>query len=121
LSGDTLFVANDTTDTVGECNASTGAAINAKFITGPNPVGLALSGKTLFVAFANTDTVGEYNVGTGAAINAKFITDTQDGETLAVASVPEPSIWSMIAGGGAALLGILQLKRYRTCRSVLKS
>jgi hypothetical protein len=34
VSGNNLFVANETGNTVGEYNATTGAAINASFITG---------------------------------------------------------------------------------------
>jgi hypothetical protein len=54
---------------VGEYNATTGAAINANFITGLNyPTGLAVSGNILFVASRNRGTVEEYNATTGAAI-----------------------------------------------------
>ena len=64
---------------VGEYNATTGAVINANFITGLNgPVGLALSGNNLFVANFGGGTVGEYNATTGAAINANFITGLND-------------------------------------------
>ena len=47
---------------VGEYDATTGAAINANFIpTGLNfPSALALSGNNLFVANENINTVGEY-------------------------------------------------------------
>jgi DNA-binding beta-propeller fold protein YncE len=59
--GNTLFVANNRSGTVGEYNATTGAAINASFITGLNfPYGLAVFGDTLFVANNNGNTVGKY-------------------------------------------------------------
>jgi len=61
---------------VGKYNATTGAVINANFVTGlSQPQGLALSGNNLFVATNNNGgTVGEYNATTGATINANFIT-----------------------------------------------
>lgn len=65
---------------VGKYNASTGAAINASFITGlTDAEGLALLSNTLFVAsYGSTPngggTVGEYDATTGAVINANFIT-----------------------------------------------
>jgi len=74
LMGNDLFVANDGNNTVGEYDATTGATINASFITGLNfPIGLALSGNILFVGNSG-GTVGEYNATTGAAINASFVT-----------------------------------------------
>lgn len=58
---------------VGEYDVTTGAPINAGFITGlDSPVELAVTGNTLFVATGNR--VGKYNATTGKAINAKFIT-----------------------------------------------
>jgi hypothetical protein len=60
---------------VSEYDATTGAAINASFITGLMfPGGLAVSGNTLFVANELGTTVGKYDANTGAAINASFIT-----------------------------------------------
>ena len=46
-----LYVANADGETVGEYNATTGAAINANLITVPNePYAIALSGSTLYVS-----------------------------------------------------------------------
>jgi hypothetical protein len=60
---------------VGEYNASSGAVINANFITGlSNPLGLALSGNDLFVAVQDGLAVAEYNATSGASINASFVT-----------------------------------------------
>ena len=71
-------MANQINGTVGEYDATTGAAINASFITGLSfPWGLALSGNNLLVANSASNTVGEYNAATGAAINAIFITGLQ--------------------------------------------
>ncbi|MBV8277015.1 MAG: hypothetical protein JO170_17405 [Verrucomicrobia bacterium] len=68
-----LYVNNG--NAVGEYNATTGAVINANFITGLNkPTGIVLSGDNLFVANFGSGTVGEYDARTGAAINANLIT-----------------------------------------------
>jgi PEP-CTERM motif-containing protein len=118
LSGSNLFVSDNEGflgTTVGEYSATTGAAINANFITGLGaPTGLALSGNDLFVANFASGTVGEYNATTGAAINANFITGLSEPAGLLVASVPEPSTWSMIAIGGVALLAMLHRRKRRT-------
>jgi hypothetical protein len=117
LSGNDLFVgsyAGGSGTTVGEYDATTGHVINPSFITGLNgPAGLAVSGNTLFVANLTGGTVGEYDATTGAAINTNFITGLNEPAGLAVATVPEPSPWSMIAVGGVALLGIMLRKNHR--------
>jgi PKD domain len=70
-----LYVGQSPPGTVGEYNATSGAAINASFITGLNdPAAFAFSGNTLFVLDYNIGTVGEYSATTGAVINANFIT-----------------------------------------------
>src|SRR5271165_519116 len=70
-----LYV-SENSSTVGEYNATTGAAISSFTpITGLSiPEGIAVSGNNLFVAQEDNITVGEYNATTGAAINASFIT-----------------------------------------------
>ena len=74
-------------NTVGKYNATTGAVINANFITGLNyaPTALAVSGNILFVASGSygTGTVGEYDATTGAVINANFITGLSSSDGLA--------------------------------------
>jgi hypothetical protein len=100
--------------TVGEYDATTGAAINARLITGLNgPSDLALSGNALFVATFDPGTVGAFNATTGAVTNANFITGLAGPGALAASPVPEPLPWSMMAGCGAALLAIMLRKRYR--------
>jgi hypothetical protein len=84
LSGNNLFVVNGVTTvvtpgqanlcSVGEYDATTGAAINANLITVGSPWGIALSGNNLFVPSIAGGTVGEYNATTGATINPTFIT-----------------------------------------------
>ena len=72
---------------VGEYDATTGAAINASFITGlRNPFGLAVLGNTLFVANFSSGTVGKYDATTGAAISPSFITQLNEPAGLAVKS-----------------------------------
>jgi DNA-binding beta-propeller fold protein YncE len=55
-----LYVSQVLNGGVGKYNATTGAAINANFITGlSSPKGLALSGNNLFVTNFFSNTVGE--------------------------------------------------------------
>jgi DNA-binding beta-propeller fold protein YncE len=59
---------------VGEYDATTGAAINSALITGLNgPTGVALAGGSLYVANSFTGTIGKYNLD-GAPVNPAFIT-----------------------------------------------
>ena len=89
MNAQTLYVANGTGNTVGEYNATTGAAINATLITGlsgPNggPYGLAVASNSLYVTTANGTTVGQYNATTGAVTNASFVTGLNGTYGLAV-------------------------------------
>jgi hypothetical protein len=60
---------------VSEYDATTGALINANFVTGfLQPGLLALKGNILFVPDQDTGVLGTYNARTGAAINSSFIT-----------------------------------------------
>jgi hypothetical protein len=71
-----LVVANQL-GSVGEYDATTGAAINASFISTPTGHSLSLArdaNNHLFVGQIGTNPVGEYNATTGAMINANFIT-----------------------------------------------
>lgn len=91
VSGNDLFVAvNEFNKGAGagyisEYDATTGAQINANFITGLNqPEGIAISGNGFFVVNNGDDnnaagpltdgTVGEYDLTTGAAINSALVT-----------------------------------------------
>jgi sugar lactone lactonase YvrE len=111
VSGDNLFVANGGQNTVREYSITTGALINVITAGLSYPIALAVSGNNLYVSNATNGTVGKYDATTGAAINATFITGLPAPYGLAVASVPEPSPWSMVAVGGVALLGITLRKR----------
>jgi hypothetical protein len=88
-------------NTVGKYNATTGAAINANFITeggglfGPVLSGIALSGNNLFVELFSPDpssssTVIKYDATMGVAINADFITGL-NGPALLLAVGPTPT------------------------------
>jgi WD40 repeat protein len=75
-----LYVSSRTNGTVSEYNATTGAVINANFITGLTaPEGLLLLGDVLFVANFGSGSggwVGKYDATTGAAISQSFLTGT---------------------------------------------
>ena len=116
VSGSNLLVSNVGSGTVDEYSTTTGAANhNFTTITGLSyPANLAVSGDDLFVSNQLGGTVGEYDATTEDAINPNFVTGLDQPTGLAVASVPEPSPWSMIAVGGVALLGIMLRKRRRT-------
>jgi hypothetical protein len=119
-----LYVSNS--NAVGKYNATTGAPINANFITGLGaPVvefnlfvgGLALSGNNLFVAsggfFGSAARVGKYDATMGVAINANFITGTSgqlalsgDGTALFVVNsgnTPTSTVGKYNATTGAAI------------------
>ena len=70
-AGADLYVSGSST--IGEYNASTGAAINASLVSGLSEAfGIAVSGSDLFVSYGS-NTIGEYSASTGAAINASLV------------------------------------------------
>jgi hypothetical protein len=85
-----LYVAVYNSDAVGKYNTTTGAVINANFITGLyRPTGLAVSGNNLFVTSVGgpgsySGKVGKYDATTGAVINANFIAGLNNPTGLAV-------------------------------------
>ena len=112
LFGNDLFVANGgSANTVGEYNATTGAVINASFVTGLSaPVGLAVLGNRLLVANTSGNTVGAYGIPATAAFGnvptsstPSFLSTGLNGPDF-VAVVPEPSAWALLATGTAALV-----------------
>jgi hypothetical protein len=71
-----LFVTNGAGNSVGEYDATTGAAINEALITGLNdPLSIAIYGSDLFIVNGTTGVIGEYDATTGAPINPSLITD----------------------------------------------
>ncbi len=120
LSGNHLFVSSgqDLGTGVAEYDATTGAVINASFISGiQDPLGLAVVGNTLYVSQDNgtsgSSVISTYNATTGALIKANFITGLNGAGFIAVASVPEPPPWSMVAVGGVALVGMMHRRKHR--------
>ena len=71
-----LYVGSIGSQTIGEYDSNSGAAINANFITSgvTGPSGLLVSVNVLYVGNASTTTVGKFDATTGAAINTSFIT-----------------------------------------------
>jgi hypothetical protein len=134
ISGNNLYVVNNAAydgpyhqlsnvGSIGEYNATTGAAINASLV--PNlyqPVATVIVGNDLYVTsnpdvygqpgfFTNTTgVVGEYDATSGATINASLISGFQDPQGI-VYIAPEPGTWIMLAIGAAALLACGVRKR----------
>jgi hypothetical protein len=98
---------------VGEYDATTGAPLNANFITGLTGAwGLTISGNDLFVAEdrVSTGAVAEYDATTGAAINANLITGLNSPLYVAIpSSVPEPGTW--LFGAALAWVGLNSRRR----------
>jgi hypothetical protein len=83
VSGNDLFVTNTSLGTVGEYDATTGAAIDASFVAGlQHPFGIAVAGGDLFVTTQSG--IAEYDAATGAAINASLITGLNGPANIAI-------------------------------------
>ena len=94
---------------MGEYDATTGATLNAHFISMGlvGPGGLALDGNNhLFVTSDNINTVGEFDATTGATINPTFINgqglNGPQALVFVPAPVPEPGTLALV---GAAIAG----------------
>jgi hypothetical protein len=79
-----LFVADESAETVGQFDATTGATINSSFISGitNGPRDLKLSGGDLYTT-SNSGAVGQYNATTGQTINAAFQTEPDESNGIA--------------------------------------
>jgi DNA-binding beta-propeller fold protein YncE len=103
LLGNSLYVANSSTGTIGKYNFD-GTPVNPAFITGlSNPLDLATFGGNLYVVNNGTNSIGEYDATTGATINAALITGLNDPQGIAI--VPEPAAFILFAAGTLGLLG----------------
>ena len=81
----TLYVDQEIGGTVGTYNATTGAVINANFITGlSRPQDLLFSGNKLYVANLLSNTVGVYNATTGVAVTPNPITGLSNPDGLGI-------------------------------------
>jgi len=110
ISGNNLFVANATNNSIGEYTLSAdGLSVtssNSSFVTGlKGPHGLAVSGTNLFVANYGNNTIGEFNATTGAVINASLVSGVTGPTSIAFLAVPEPSTY-VLFGLGALMLVI---------------
>jgi hypothetical protein len=107
-----LYIAQQSSNLIGQYDPSTGAAINASFLTGlGGPAGFTFYNSSLFVANQNAGTIGEYNAFTGATINASLVTGLNSPQNVVV---PEPAAWPLLAGTGAALLAVCRRRRAGT-------
>src|SRR5213080_4836515 len=81
--GQIIYETNSGGNTIGEYDASTGAAINAALVSGLNlPQDIVVSGGNLWVlngAGPSQWRIGEYNATTGAAINASLVSGLPGG------------------------------------------
>lgn len=106
VQDDSLFVANNGLEgSVSEYSATTGAVINASFISNLSyPGGLAISGDQLFVT--QNGKVSEFDANTGASINPDFVPGMASPVSLAAspAVVPEPGSGLLLTLGLGAFL-----------------
>lgn len=109
VSGNDIFVVNNTTGSIGEYTTS-GATVNASLISINNPTAMAISGNDLYVNVLGY--INEYTT-SGATIAHPLINPSQYGPggmsgAFAVVPVPEPTTVGLLLSGAAACLA-----RYR--------
>src|SRR5205823_1505456 len=108
VRGQQIYETNNN-GTVGEYNATTGAAINAPLLSynSSGAVGLAVFGGNLWVGNYFANTVGEYNATTGATINSSLVSGLTG--SYGIAAVRELSVCANSLGaigvGSAASRG----------------
>ena len=85
VSGGDLWVTNGGSGTIGEYNATTGAAVGTALVSGlSDPFAIAVSGGNLWVSNYDNNTIGEYNATTGATINAALVSGVNGPAGIAV-------------------------------------
>jgi hypothetical protein len=95
-----LFVTDNFSDTIGEYDAASGAAINAALITGLSiPTGIAIAGSHIYVANAGAGTIGEYNLD-ATVVNAALVTGLSGGYGLGHIAVLGNSLYVTDIGRG---------------------
>jgi hypothetical protein len=93
-------------------NATTGAVINAALVPGiPDSLGIAFYGGDLYVTTQSSVPVAVYDASTGAVVNAALVTSIPEAAGIAIASVPEPSSFILLALTGAAVFCCFRLTR----------
>jgi hypothetical protein len=113
VSGSDIFVTFAATNTIGEYTLA-GAPVGTGTLVSSglnDPLGIAVSGSDIFVANYGSNTVGEYTT-SGSMVNADLISV---GSPDAIAIIPEPSSWVLLAIGEAGLL--IFTRRRRSPRS----
>lgn len=112
ISGNRLLVADDVNNRISEYDATTGAVINAAFISGLNqPFGITSAGSLLYVGNTGSGTISEYDITSGALVNADFITGLAAGAPGGIAVVPEPATYGALVA--MAALGWVAIRRAR--------
>jgi len=108
VSGGNLFATDESNGgSVGEFNATTGAAINRQFVTGLGDTnGIAVFGGNLFVANGLGGTIGEYDASTGATVSAALVSGlTNLPQGIAVVPEPRSLMLAVLGFGGFAAWG----------------
>lgn len=99
LSGSDVFVANAVTNSIGEYDANSGAAINTSLITGLAADAIAISGTNVFASIPSTGTIAEFTT-SGALVNSSLISglDNPTGITVSGTNI-------FVANGGSNTIG----------------
>lgn len=92
-----LYVSCFYNGVIGKYNATTGAAVNASFLTLPGAAGLAFDQGTLYVAQYVSGKISSYDAATGAAINANLVTGLAGPVGLAIEVIPEPGMLGLLS------------------------
>ena len=99
--GQIIYETNSGGNTIGEYDASTGAAINAALVSGLNlPQDIVVSGGNLWVSNQSGNTIGEYNASTGATVNASLVSGLNAPTGIAVSG---GNLW--VANNGSNTIG----------------
>src|SRR5438876_38462 len=85
VHGQIIYETNGGSNTIGEYDATTGAAINTSLVSGLKiPPFSDVSGGNMYVANEGSNTIGEYNATTGAAVNTSLVSGLNNPNGIAV-------------------------------------